>query len=231
ADATAFFFGAAFGFAAAAASASSRSLSSRSARRRAVLASRAAASALMMPQAAAVVCSALLSLVTDLLMRGLLVSCGAAAPKGGRPTRNAKKGRRPGPPLYACPCQYIRGHGSARSLRGLKVLGRVLARAGVAHDVERHLLALDEGAQARALDRGDVNEHVRLAAALLDEAEALGGIEEFYGTSVHDDILFHGHECPARVNRGRCVIDLKRKLVVRLPARVTKFNSRSIADI
>jgi hypothetical protein len=34
-----------------------------------------------------------------------------------------------------------------------------------------------------------VNEHICAAAILLDKAEALGGVKEFYGTSCHDDFL------------------------------------------
>src|SRR5690606_25147603 len=40
-------------------------------------------------------------------------------------------------------------------------------------DVEGDLVALVEVAEARALDGGEVHEHVRLTAALFDEAEAL----------------------------------------------------------
>src|SRR5690606_21653739 len=51
-------------------------------------------------------------------------------------------------------------------------------------DVEGDLLAVDEGAHARRLDGGDVDEHVLRAAVRRDEAEALGGVEEFHGAGL-----------------------------------------------
>jgi len=64
----------------------------------------------------------------------------------------------------------------------LKVLGCALAFSAVHHDVEGELLTLDESLHASALDGRNVNKHIRLAAALLDEAEALGGIEELHSS-------------------------------------------------
>src|SRR5438477_2128424 len=51
-------------------------------------------------------------------------------------------------------------------------------------DVEGDLLAVDERAQARGLDRGDVDEHILGAAVRRDEAEAFGGVEELYGAGL-----------------------------------------------
>jgi len=87
--------------------------------------------------------------------------------------------------------------GTDGCLRSLQVLGCDLAVAGVANDVEAHLLAFDERAHARALDGGDVNENIRLAIVEHDEAKTLGGVEELNGSSVHDYSLSIGIECVA----------------------------------
>src|SRR5208282_595378 len=63
-----------------------------------------------------------------------------------------------------------------------------LAAAAVRFDVERELLSLIEVAHASALDGGDVNEHIRAARVLDDEAEALLGVEKLYGTLSHDGL-------------------------------------------
>src|SRR5688572_18967291 len=60
---------------------------------------------------------------------------------------------------------------------------RALAHA-VRLDVERHLLAIDEGAQARRLDRRDMHEHVLRAAVGRDETKAFGRVEKFYCTGL-----------------------------------------------
>jgi len=59
---------------------------------------------------------------------------------------------------------------------------RTLAHA-VGLDVEGDLLTVGQRAQAGALDGRDVNENVLLAVVGRDEAEALGGVEKFYGAS------------------------------------------------
>src|SRR5208283_1357550 len=60
-----------------------------------------------------------------------------------------------------------------------------LAAAAVRFDVERELLSLIEVRHASALDGGDVNEHIRAARILDDEAETLLGVEKLYGTLSH----------------------------------------------
>ncbi|CDX20629.1 hypothetical protein MPLDJ20_110330 [Mesorhizobium plurifarium] len=77
----------------------------------------------------------------------------------------------------------------ALCLGGLQVFGRTFAVASILHDVEADLLALDQRAQSSALHGRDVHEHVGLAAALLDKAEALGGIEKLHGPRAHCDFL------------------------------------------
>ena len=72
---------------------------------------------------------------------------------------------------------------------GLQVFRGALAVALVLHELEAELLALDERVHAGALDGRHMDEHVRLSAALLDEAKSLGGIEELYDSSIHDDFL------------------------------------------
>src|SRR5665811_1199419 len=64
-----------------------------------------------------------------------------------------------------------------------------LAVLAICFDVERKLLALVEIAHAGALDCRDVNEHIRPAAVLHDEAEALLGVEELNGTCGHSGLL------------------------------------------
>src|SRR5258706_10752177 len=57
--------------------------------------------------------------------------------------------------------------------------------AALADDVVADLLALAERAHAGALDRGDMDEDVLAAAGRLDEAKALGGVEEFHDACSH----------------------------------------------
>src|SRR5208283_72117 len=64
-----------------------------------------------------------------------------------------------------------------------------LAVLAISFDVERELLALVEIAHAGALDRRDVNEHIRAAVVLHDEAEALLGVEKLNGTCGHGGLL------------------------------------------
>ena len=66
----------------------------------------------------------------------------------------------------------------------LKVVGRALAPT-IAHDVEAELLALDEGVHPGALDGGNVDEHIGLSIAQLDEAEAFCRVEELHSSCGH----------------------------------------------
>src|ERR1044071_1317332 len=70
--------------------------------------------------------------------------------------------------------------GRLLNLEGAEVRRRNLAVAA-GFELVRDLLAFAEGRQARALDGGDVDERVLAAVIRLDEAEALGGVEEFHG--------------------------------------------------
>src|SRR3954469_5020247 len=71
------------------------------------------------------------------------------------------------------------------TLRGLDGVDGDLAGAAVLGGVEGDLLALDEAAQARALQRGGVDEHVLGAVVRLDEAEAFLVVVEFHGARNH----------------------------------------------
>src|SRR5690606_30493644 len=51
--------------------------------------------------------------------------------------------------------------------------------------VEGYFVAFVEVTEARTLDSGEVNEHVRLTAALFDEAEALFAAEPLYLACCH----------------------------------------------
>src|SRR5690348_16077335 len=78
---------------------------------------------------------------------------------------------------------------------------RALAAASVALDVEADLLAFAEVADARALDRRDVHEHILAAVIRLDEAEALLGVEPFHGAYRHS-VVFHVVSGAAGRNRA-----------------------------
>jgi len=65
----------------------------------------------------------------------------------------------------------------------LQVLCRRLA--AIFHEVVFNNLIFIEGAEASALDRGDMDEHVPVAAIRLDESITLGRIEPFDGTLGH----------------------------------------------
>jgi hypothetical protein len=83
---------------------------------------------------------------------------------------------------------------SATQLLGAEIFSRVLAAAVIPHNVEGNLLPLDKAAETRTLHRTDVDENVRSTLIRLNESKALGGIEEFYNTGVHDDFLSIEHK-------------------------------------
>src|SRR3954470_21359226 len=90
------------------------------------------------------------------------------------------------------------------TLRGLDGVDGDLAGAAVLGGVEGDLLALDEAAQARALQRGGVDEHVLGAVVRLDEAEAFLVVVEFHGARNHRGVLFAGGaRKPKARKRGR----------------------------
>src|SRR6185437_11328447 len=82
-----------------------------------------------------------------------------------------------------------------KMLDGLQIGSSGLAVLAVGFDVERKLLAFVEIAHAGALDRRDVNEHIRPAAVLHDEAETFLGVEELNGTCGHSGLLLKTHMC------------------------------------
>src|ERR1035441_2243674 len=82
-----------------------------------------------------------------------------------------------------------RGFSSRLVSDRLQICSGRLAVLAIGFDVERKLLALVEIAHAGALDCRDVNEHIRPAAVLHDEAEALLGVEELNGTCGHGGLL------------------------------------------
>src|SRR5262249_47682642 len=73
--------------------------------------------------------------------------------------------------------------------------------SAVCDDVERHLLALIEGAQAGALDCADMNEDVLVAVVRLDEAEALLVVEPLHGA--HSHLFFLSLTMHARGRRSK----------------------------
>ena len=77
---------------------------------------------------------------------------------------------------------------------GLAALGGGMGQGravAAALELIRDLLAFVEAADARTLDSADVDERVLATGIRLDEAEALGGVEEFYGA-------IDGHDGPFR---------------------------------
>lgn len=115
-----------------------------------------------------------------------------------RPTGTARAWKGKGPDIsdpFKRPCHLAPVHpwspGKAswrpRSLRGLQVACRHLARLVVPHEIVRELLALDDVLHAGTLDSGDVDERVSAAVVGLDETKALGGVEPLHSTCVHDD--------------------------------------------
>jgi hypothetical protein len=54
---------------------------------------------------------------------------------------------------------------------------------------EAYLVTLIEGAQASALDGGDVNEHILAAVVRLNKPKALGPIEPLYHACRHFNLL------------------------------------------
>jgi len=78
-------------------------------------------------------------------------------------------------------------------------IASLLQRKRIRLDVERHLLAFREAADARRFERGGVDEHVLGAAFRRDESETLGGIEELHGTVGHC-LVFHNMEIPPRAH-------------------------------
>src|SRR3954454_24702114 len=71
------------------------------------------------------------------------------------------------------------------ALRSLDVVDRDLAGAAVLGGVEGHLLAFNEAADAGALERRRMDEHVLAAVVGLDEAEAFLIVVEFHGARGH----------------------------------------------
>src|SRR5262249_52488743 len=67
--------------------------------------------------------------------------------------------------------------------------GGGLAAPAVGFDVEYELLALYKAAHSGALYGRNMNEHVRAATILRDEAEALLRVEELHGTCSHIGLL------------------------------------------
>src|SRR5690606_15214096 len=70
----------------------------------------------------------------------------------------------------------------------LQIGGGVLAAAAVGFDVEADLLAFIQGRHAGALDRRNVNEHIRSASVLHDKAETLLGVEKLDSPLSHNGL-------------------------------------------
>jgi hypothetical protein len=97
--------------------------------------------------------------------------------------------------LNHTPCQYIGGQGGeirrrqiARSVDA-QFVSRRLSGSPVRDDFVLNFLPLIEGAQAGALDRTDVNEHILAAVIRLNEAEAFLAVEPLYRARTHENIL------------------------------------------
>src|SRR5215469_7866785 len=78
---------------------------------------------------------------------------------------------------------------------------RTLASPRIVLHVEADLLAFMQIADARALDGGDVHEHILRAVFRLDEAEALLSVEPFHSADRHS-VVFHVASGAAGRNRA-----------------------------
>src|SRR5688572_17337002 len=111
----------------------------------------------------------------------------ADLPRARRDTGPAKK---PPPPAER---RFLMLGGPANApdgrLRDADVVDGDLAGTAVLGGVEGDLLALDETAQAGALERGGVDEDVLAAVVRLDKAEALLIVVEFHGARIHRGVL------------------------------------------
>jgi hypothetical protein len=63
----------------------------------------------------------------------------------------------------------------------LKVICRGLTFSGIGHEIVLDLLSLVQPSQPSPLDGADMDERIRAAAVLRDEAEAFLGVEPFHG--------------------------------------------------
>src|SRR5258706_11802258 len=84
------------------------------------------------------------------------------------------------------PAAAIRRPRCVERLQRLQAACRHLAIVALL-ELEGQLLVLEQRAKARALDRGNMHEHVFRAVVGFDESEALGGVEEFNRTGTHGD--------------------------------------------
>jgi len=179
---------------------------SRSWRRRAVLRVRSAASVSMICRATSLVVEALSRAETfsglknaGLVMVMMIVFRSAAwMYPSGRRLIQAGKGRpenkRPGAsPTFHSHSALLPVHPwSAQRMKSLscpKIFGRAFAGLAVLDNLVGDLLAIRERTHSGALDSRRMHENVRATVVRLDEAEALGGVEPFYSTSIHDDFL------------------------------------------
>ena len=71
-----------------------------------------------------------------------------------------------------------------------QAFGVDLAATRIADGFKGQLLPFVEVAEAGALNRGDVDEHVIRTVFRLNEAEALGGVEPLDGTNGHGSVPF-----------------------------------------
>src|SRR5918993_649330 len=78
----------------------------------------------------------------------------------------------------------------------LQIGGRFLARPAIGFDLIRDLLPFRETAQARALNRADVDEHILSAAVGLNEAVAFLLVEPLDRTCRHGSSLEHEGALP-----------------------------------
>ena len=79
----------------------------------------------------------------------------------------------------------------SKDLGSLELAGRHLARLLVTLEREAQLLTFDDRSHTCAFNSRHMDEHVRAAVIRLNEAEALGCVEPFNCTSVHNE-PFHG---------------------------------------
>ena len=117
------------------------------------------------------------------------------APRHGRervgdPTKKPPAARRLDQSSRTADCSAVSPRPARRSGRRLK-LDRLRSLAALVRlGLEGDPLAVGQGAEAGALDRGDMDEHVLAAVVRRDEAVALRRIEEFHGAVLTHRMTF-----------------------------------------
>jgi len=114
-------------------------------------------------------------------------------------------------PCWRAASSEVRRACRPRGLCRLEVVRGGLAGTAVLHNLEVDLLAFDESAHAGPLNGGDVDENVRSTGIRLNEAKTLGGVEELYSASSHDDFSLINRSVGIRQPKPAVQIEIERE--------------------